>query len=212
MTRVAFCQDVVFGYQEHGQAHPLLKLEHVELMRGEWTLLYGASGSGKTTVLQALAGQGGVLSGSLSLYYTPEEVAYVPQQSCLLDVLNVRENILFLAEVRKVQAEALLHTWAHLLGLEKHLTQSIYGLSGGERMKVSLLRALCAHPKILFLDEPTSHWDAATTHLVMQHLAALKEQLALTIVMVSHDQSLKCYADFALDLQRDPSRTAEIAV
>lgn len=185
------------------QQNVLLSQLNVTIYKGQWTILHGPSGSGKTTLLNVLAGQGeGLLSsGSVNLYYERQSMAYMPQQPCLLEGVSIADNIQMLRRLRGLNTD---HDLTQLL-LDVQFTQSLHqgiqNLSGGERMKIALLRALLMEPSILFLDEPSCHWDKITTQCIMSMLSKLQKKNQTTIVMVTHDLDLMVYAQSTIDVR-----------
>jgi ABC-type lipoprotein export system ATPase subunit len=180
---------------------PLLYIDQLAVYESQWTLLHGPSGSGKTTLLAALAGCGHVQSGNVSIYFDSHEMAYMPQSPCLLEGVSVRDNIAMLAMMRSKPMITGINELSEACNMQCNLDQSIEGLSGGERMKVALMRSLLIGPKVFFLDEPSCHWDAYNTRCIMDVLKAYQTSMGMTIVMVSHDTDLLRYADADIDVR-----------
>lgn len=167
------------------------------------TALFGASGSGKTTILRAIAGLQS-LDGRLqvgadvwqdsteNIFLPPHErpVGYVFQEASLFPHLSVEQNIRYgLNRAVKTTGNApmALDDIVSLLKLEKLMHRAPNGLSGGERQRVALARALARAPKLLLLDEPLSALDAAGRQEVLAHLEDLHRELAIPMLYVSHD-------------------------
>lgn len=167
---------------------------------GALTALLGPSGSGKTTVLRMIAGlevpdAGQISIGGLNVSnVTPQKrnVGFVFQQYALFKHMRVAENIAFPLKLRKWKKDAIrervseLMTLLKIEGLEKRYPDQV---SGGQRQRVALARALAAHPRVLLLDEPFSALDARVRDELREWLRGLHEQLHVTSVFVTHDQT-----------------------
>lgn len=169
------------------------------------TVLFGASGSGKTTVLRCVAGleqaaQARIcLSGQvwqddaqgIALPAWRRPVGYVFQEASLLAHLDVRGNLAY-AQKRAAKAsgrsQALLavDTAIDLLGLAPLLTRATADLSGGERQRVAIARALATQPELLLLDEPLAALDPARRQEVLPWLERLRDELHIPMLYVTH--------------------------
>ena len=162
------------------------------------TVLFGRSGSGKTTCLRAMAGLERVENGYFSVgeqvwqdqSFVPtyqRDIGYVFQDARLFSHLSVRQNLEFgwkrIAEkARKVE----LKTMASLLGIEHLLERRTERLSGGEKQRVSIARALLTSPKLLLMDEPLSALDNQIKADILPYLDKLHNELNIPIVYVTH--------------------------
>ncbi len=168
------------------------------------TGVFGASGAGKTSLLEVVAGLrrgargrlafgGEVWLDSTARRFVPPErrhIGYVPQDGLLFPHLNVRENLLAgrkrAVESGQQPAEAL-ETVAGLLELGQLLERSVATLSGGERQRVALGRALCSGPPLLLLDEPLASLDLPLRRRLLPFLRRVRDQLTVPMLLVSHD-------------------------
>ena len=164
---------------------------------GVVTALTGDSASGKTTLLRAIAGLHR-LKGEVSLdeevwqdrrrFIPPHErsVGFVFQEAALLPHLNVAQNLAYAARRSGADQGEIADT-ADLLGVDRLLDRRVRSLSGGERRRVALARALLTRPRLLLLDEPLSGLDAAGKAALTPRLAEVFSRLAIPVVLVSHD-------------------------
>ena len=166
---------------------------------GEFFMLLGPSGCGKTTTLRMIAGLELPTSGQV--YIDGEEVgqrpasqrdiAFVFQMYALYPHMTVRKNISYplvsqgmpRAELREKVAEV-----ARILGIEGLLDRSVGGLSGGDRQRVALGRAIVRNPKCFLMDEPLGALDAEFREHMAEELRNLHDRMAATTVYVTHDQ------------------------
>jgi multiple sugar transport system ATP-binding protein len=165
---------------------------------GERIVLFGPSGCGKTTTLRLIAGLESPTAGSILLDGRPidrlspkdRDVAMVFQNSALYPHLNVRKNIGFGLKMRgapRAEIERRVAETAGWLGVADLLDRKPWELSGGQRQRVALGRALVRRPKILLLDEPLAHLDAALAEQLRREIVRLQETLRVTMIHVTHD-------------------------
>ncbi|HEY1487442.1 MAG TPA: ATP-binding cassette domain-containing protein, partial [Micromonosporaceae bacterium] len=169
--------------------------------------LIGATGAGKTLTLRSLAGvqrdsTGSALLGERDLTGTPAEcrnVGYVPQESCLLPHLPVRQQVEFAIGTDPVRAAF----WLDRLDLDALADRRPEQLSGGQRRRVALARALAADPDLLLLDEPLSGLDTPSRTELRRMLRVLLAEHPLTTVLVTHDpEDIAMLADDVCVLDR----------
>ncbi len=185
---------------------------------GEIMLIMGPSGSGKTTLLTMIGGLLRPTSGrvyidsvditALKASELPRvrrhHVGFVFQTFNLLESLSVQENVevaLNVAGVRGHQARERARRLLIEAGLEGRLDFKARDLSGGEKQRVSIARALANQPRLLLADEPTANLDSRHGHEVMQLLHDLTKNQGRTAVVVSHDTRLRDIADTVLWLE-----------
>ncbi|MCY4335048.1 MAG: ABC transporter ATP-binding protein [Litoreibacter sp.] len=166
---------------------------------GEFFMLLGPSGCGKTTTLRMIAGLERPTSGEILLdgeeisQRPPSErdIAFVFQMFALYPHMNVRKNISYpLASqgMPRAQIKNKVAEVAKILGIEDILDRPVGGLSGGDRQRVALGRAIVREPKAFMMDEPLGALDAEFREHMAEELRALHDRMGATTVYVTHDQ------------------------
>src|SRR5262245_16285169 len=163
---------------------------------GCYAVLMGKTGSGKTTLVEALCGLRAVAAGRIELLgrdvtalrAADRGVGYVPQDLALFPTMTVREHLGFALHVRRRHKEISdrVAELSRLLGLGSLLDRGPQGLSGGESQRVALGRALSFHPRILLLDEPLSALDAETREEMYRLQREVQRQTGVTTLHITH--------------------------
>jgi putative ABC transport system ATP-binding protein len=196
-------RDLTIEYASGG--YVVRPVDHLDLtvQSGELALLLGASGSGKTTVLSALAAilrpasgmirVGDVdvtgLHGAALTQYRRHQVGVVFQTFNLVPSLSARDNVqvpLWAAGIPARQARTRAEELLDRVGLRERLGHRPGGLSGGEQQRVAIARALVREPRVLLADEPTGALDTETGNLVVDTLHAATER-GCGLILVTHD-------------------------
>lgn len=162
---------------------------------GEYFVILGHSGAGKTLILESIAGlhnvSGKVLFNDEEITCkAPEErsVGFVYQDFALFPNLSVEQNIRFASRYKPIEeSESLFKDLVNFLGLERLLNRRIDNLSGGEKQRIAIARAIFARPKILLLDEPLSAIDPTFRNTIMKFLKDIHRRYGLTTVHVTHN-------------------------
>jgi molybdate/tungstate transport system ATP-binding protein len=169
-----------------------------EVPAGQYAVLMGRTGTGKTTLLEALCGLKTVAGGTIRLNgrdvtrLKPAErgIGYVPQDRALFQTMTVRDHLAFALLIRKASRDLIRERVAELsrlLGIEHLLNRRPHGLSGGEAQRVALGRALSVRPGILCLDEPLNALDDETRREMYVLLANVRQNTGVTILHVTHN-------------------------
>lgn len=194
-------ENVVKSYGSGESRSQVLQGISLEIEAGDFVVILGASGSGKSTFLNVISGlerpdSGKVyydasditaLSDSELTAFRKENVGFIFQQYYLLPDMDVEKNVKMGADLAdnrdyKGMIEAV--------GLGEKLHKYPSELSGGEQQRVSVARALAKKPKVLFLDEPTGALDERTGRQVLDYICRLKNKFGFTIIMVTHNLNI----------------------
>ncbi|PCS06364.1 spermidine/putrescine ABC transporter ATP-binding protein [Lactococcus piscium] len=185
------------SFDDNGEL--ILKDINFELESGKFYTLLGASGSGKSTILNIIAGLTDATSGDI--YLDGERINDVPinkrdvhtvfQNYALLPHKNVFDNIAFPLKIRKIdkhEIEKRVMEALKLVRLTGFEHRRIQKLSGGQKQRVAIARAIINQPKVVLLDEPLSALDLKLRTEMQYELRALQQKLGITFIFVTHDQ------------------------
>jgi ABC-type sugar transport system ATPase subunit len=164
---------------------------------GQYAVLMGRTGRGKTTILESICGLRAIDSGRILIHGTDvtdwspadREIGYVPQDLALFPTLTVAQHLQFALKLRRLASAHIAQRTrelAEVLGIEHLLHRDIQGLSGGESQRVALGRALSFRPSVLLLDEPLSALDEATRLEMHALLRKVKTSTGVTTLHVTH--------------------------
>ncbi len=179
----------------------------LEIRSGEFVALLGSSGSGKSSMLNLIAGLDRPTSGSVVVQdrdlarlsreelakYRLHVVGMVFQSFNLIASMTLLENVelpLRFAEVDRAQRQKLAGEALNRVGLRARQDHRPSELSGGEQQRAALARALINRPKLLLADEPTGNLDSRTGTEIMEMVREFNQQLGMTVVMVTHERAL----------------------
>ena len=188
----------------------------MHIRKGEFVAIIGASGSGKTTMLNIIGGLDTDYMGSCVVRnkemsslsdvecctLRSRYISYVYQFLNLISFLTVKENVCLASQIKgKKVDEKELNQVLKLLGLEHKKDRFANELSGGQQQRVAIARAILAHTDIILADEPTGNLDGENAENVMDILKALNKE-GKTIVLVTHDLKIANYADRIIRLEQ----------
>ncbi len=178
----------------------------VRINDGEFVVILGASGSGKSTFLNVISGLEAMDGGSVAYdgqtlermsekeltKFRRENTAYIFQQYYLLPHLTVEKNVRMGADL--AHNKDILPV-LEAVGLAEKRRKFPAELSGGEQQRVAIARALAKNPRVLFLDEPTGALDEKTGRLVLDYMINLQAKQDFTMIMVTHNANIAQTAD-----------------
>ena len=183
---------------------------------GEFLVITGSSGSGKTTLLTLLSGldkptSGRVFIDQQDITDASEDdlaplrnrmIGFVFQSFHLIPSMSAIENIMFPAELQGLSdAEKKARQLLERVGLSDRADNLPSQLSGGEKQRISLCRAMINTPKLLFADEPTGNLDSKNGRIVIEQLIEMKNEQGATLIMVTHNPEFAAAADRVLKLK-----------
>ena len=175
----------------------VIKNLNLTIKDNEFIVVVGKSGIGKTTLLKMLGGIEKPSAGSI--FYTNKEL-----YQCKESEMAVRENILvpqILDGARSTIAERKMKKLTKVLGISEKKDYYPYELSGGEKQRVAICRALINEPKVILADEPTGNLDTFNTELILEILLRIKIELKKTIILVTHDKGICKFADRIIEMK-----------
>lgn len=188
----------------------------MHIRKGEFVAIIGASGSGKTTILNIIGGLDTDYMGSCVVRnkeisslsdvecctLRSRYISYVYQFFNLISFLTVKENMCLASHIKGKKVDAKeLNQVLKLLRLEHKKDRFANELSGGQQQRVAIARAILAHTDIILADEPTGNLDGENAENVMDILKALNKE-GKTIVLVTHDLKIANYADRIIRLEQ----------
>ncbi len=200
----------IYGSQKSSKQYMALKSISFTVNEGEFIGVMGASGSGKTSLLNILGSIDKATTGRLFIAgkdisslnqkqlarHRMENIGFIFQDYNLLETMTIRENIILPLALSGYQAEVMeekVNTIANDLGIISVLDKYSYEVSGGEQQRAAACRALISNPKIILADEPTGNLDSKSGKDLLELLTFINTEHKATIIMVTHDAFAASY-------------------
>ena len=169
------------------------------VMPGQYAVLMGQTGCGKTSILESICGLRKVHTGKILINETDvtnwppgdRQIGYVPQDLALFPTYTVQEHLEFALRLQKQRKSLIAERTAEMaevLGISHLTDRNVQGLSGGESQRVALGRALAFRPSVLLLDEPLSALDEATRIDIQALLTKIKDTTGVTTLHITHNR------------------------
>jgi putative ABC transport system ATP-binding protein len=207
-----------FSFEEGGRTKQVLFDIDLDIWPGEIVLLTGPSGCGKTTLLTLIGGLRTAQSGELcvlghdlqssdiqGLVEVRRHIGFIFQMHNLLEFLTARQNVQMALqlhpELSRAEMEERADQMLEQVGLGPRRLAYPANLSGGEKQRVSIARALASRPRLVLADEPTSALDSKTGHELIEMLVDLAREQCCPILMVTHDTRIADVADRVIAME-----------
>ncbi len=201
MSEIAFHHVSKVYRDSRGNINEVFRDINVVFTSGEFTCILGASGCGKSTILNMVAGLESPTSGSITVDSLPisgpsPERGMVFQQFALFPWLSVLQNVEFglrLQGLSAAERRERAHHYLSLVGLSKAINAMPKELSGGMKQRCALARAYAVRPRILLMDEPFGSLDALTRSQLQDDLLEMRKEESQTVLFVTHDVDEAAY-------------------
>jgi putative ABC transport system ATP-binding protein len=211
-------RDVTKRYHKGGETITPLDSVSLDVEEGEFVSLMGASGTGKSTLLNLIASIDRPHSGTITIDGTDitklsrtrqatwraSNIGYIFQTHNLIPVLTAFENVelpLLLLPMSRAERQKRVEIALQAVDLLDRAEHYPRQLSGGQEQRVGVARAIVTHPKVVVADEPTGNLDADTTGQILRLLRRLNDELGVTLLMVTHDADAAAIAGRQLRLE-----------
>jgi len=195
---------------------------YFEVNKGEFVVIVGASGAGKTTILNLLGGMDSPTSGSIlvdgeniALYdekqlteYRRNDIGFVFQFYNLVQNLTALENVELATQISKNPLDP--RNVLERVGLDSRMFNFPAQLSGGEQQRVAIARAIAKNPKLLLCDEPTGALDYQTGKAILALLREMCETYGMTVIVITHNSALAPMADRVIHLRSGKVQNVEL--
>ena len=205
-------------YGNEGNVTKAIQDIDFSVQEGEFLGIMGASGSGKTTMLNCISTIDTVSAGHIYLDGTDvteikekaiakfrrENLGFIFQDFNLLDTLTIRENIALALTINHIpvgEIEPRVEEIAKSLNIADILDKYPYQVSGGQKQRCACARAIINHPKLILADEPTGALDSHSSQMLLSTMQSMNEKLGAAILMVTHDAFSASYANRILFLR-----------
>lgn len=184
--------DVYKSFFSNGQKFNVLENVNLDIKIKDVVAVFGVSGSGKTTLMNIIGGFENVCSGKI-VKRENLKIDYVTQYPHFINELSALDNLIFASFKNKNTNK--IEEYLELFECDHLIKKKPFELSGGEKQRLSLIRALINNPDLLILDEPTASLDSQNKERVSKALNNIRKEKNLSIVLVTHDKEIVNYFD-----------------
>lgn len=212
MRDILVVENVKKEYGKRGVKYEALKGVSLKVTEGEFVGIMGASGAGKSTLLNIVSTIDTQTSGKILINdkspsnlsqdeiadFRRDNLGFVFQDSNLLDTLTIKENIMLPLSLRNEKVsiiEKRVDEVAKTLGIQELLNKYPYEVSGGEKQRGAICRAIVTKPALILADEPTGALDSKSARDLLNSFSSLNKENNATIVMVTHDPTSASFCD-----------------
>ena len=209
------------SYKLGKHAVPVLKDINLKIKKGQFISIIGPSGSGKSTLLQLIGGLDQANQGSIRIdgqllsklndreisEFRNQKIGFVFQDFNLLENLTVRENIALPLLIQSgqnsltPQEQQSVTEMLKDLDLTNRANHRPTEISGGQKQRTAIGRALITNPEIILADEPTGNLDTQTGGQIINLLKSINQKKAITLIVITHDQNIASLADHIIQIQ-----------
>ncbi len=216
MNNVLKLIDVKKSFLEGKQKIDVLKGINLKFQHGKWYTIYGASGSGKTTLLNILGGlekpdEGSLLYDEKEVYNFGDfqlsiwrnlKIGFVFQFFYLISELDIEKNIVLPLKINNLKLDRVwFEKLVNVLNIKNLLKRNPLTLSGGEKQRVAMARAVINKPDFIIADEPTGNLDSGNSSVIIELLSKLKEENDVGIILATHESDLMDAGEFKYQLK-----------
>ena len=213
MAELLTVKNLIRKYYEGTAERRVVDNVELKVDEGEFIIVMGASGSGKTSLLHLIAGIDNPDEGTIQYHHTTDfgqmsetaravfrrkNIGIVFQQQCLIPDLTVYENIMLpvmLEGGRLAEVKDTILALCQKFGLKEHMKKYPSQLSGGQQQRVAIGRALATEPKLILADEPTGNLDSKNSQEVIKILWEISKEYGRTVLLITHNHDIAKVAD-----------------
>ncbi len=217
MENILQVRNLVKSFKDGDNFKKILNEINLDVPKGQFLSIIGESGAGKSTLVYQMSLLDVPTSGSISIFgkdtsglnikeqakFRLNNFGYIFQDSALIKELNVLENVklsLLAKGISNKKAEEMSKEILTKVGLGSMINRYPSEISGGEKQRVAISRAIVGKPSIVFADEPTANLDHVTSEKIMGELKKISDELKMTIIMITHELKYAQGADRIIEI------------
>ncbi len=212
-------KNIEVSYNDNGEKIDILKLDNLEIKKGEKVAFIGTSGCGKTTLFNLISGLITPMKGEIIVENTvinrlkeaerdmfrANHIGYIFQDFNLFSEFTVLENVILPMSFSKKFSKKEMHKQAieilKKVGIEKKINQKVKNLSGGEKQRVAIARSVINKPNIILADEPTGNLDYKNGIKIMELIKNISDESESTLLVITHNNSQLEYFDKVINIE-----------